>query len=130
MNSPQRILYVEDEPDIQAITRIALETLGGFTLEVCDTGMEALQKAGSFTPDLILLDVMMPGMDGPSTLRELRTLEATQATPVIFMTAKTQHHELDGYRALGALDVISKPFDPMQLADKIRTIWETCHDAD
>jgi two-component system, OmpR family, response regulator len=121
---PQRILYVEDEPDIQTITRIALETVGGFTLEVCSTGKEAVDKAGAFDPDLILLDVMMPGMDGPSTLAELRTLEVTKETPVIFMTAKAQHHEIRQYRALGALDVISKPFDPMHLADNIRSIWE------
>jgi len=121
---PQRILYVEDEPDIQTITRIALETVGGFTLEVCNSGMEAVNKATAFEPDLILLDVMMPGMDGPSTLAELRTLQATRDTPVIFMTAKAQRHEIRQYKAMGALDVISKPFDPMRLADNVRSIWE------
>ncbi|MEZ5540862.1 MAG: response regulator [Pseudomonadota bacterium] len=127
MNTPQRILYVEDETDIQTIARIALEMVGGFTLEVCDSGKEALERATTFEPDLILLDVMMPDMDGPSTLSALRSLQATQDTPVIFMTAKAQRSEINEYKAMGALDVIPKPFDPMLLADNIRSIWERSH---
>ena len=91
------------------------------------TGGEALDKADEFAPDLILLDVMMPGMDGPSTLETLRKLEQTQETPVIFMTAKTQSHEIERFRNLGALDVITKPFDPMTLADVIKGIWAKHH---
>jgi len=125
MNQPilKRILYVEDEPDIQTVARLALETVGGFEVEVCGSGREALQRAEAFRPDLILLDVMMPGLDGPATLRELRGIEALARTPVVFMTARVQPHELADYRGMGAADVIAKPFDPMTLTDKVRDSW-------
>ena len=123
MPNLSRILYVEDEPDIQAVARLALEHIGGFTVEVCSSGHEALERATAFAPDLILLDVMMPGMDGPSTLSRLRELPALSAIPVIFMTAKVQPQEVASYRAMGALDVIAKPFDPMTLSDDIRAVW-------
>ncbi len=124
----QRILYIEDEPDIQAVACLALETVGGFTVEVCGSGQEAQAKGVAFAPDLILLDVMMPEMDGPNTLKALRGIAELSTTPVIFMTAKVQANELADYRAMGALDVIAKPFDPMTLAQQIRTIWNNCHD--
>ena len=124
----ERILLVEDEPDIQAIARVALEMVGGFKLEVCNSGVEALQKAPEFGPDLILLDVMMPVMDGPGTLVALRNLTQTAATPVIFMTAKVHPSEVAEYKKLGALDVIAKPFDPMQLASNIRNIWSAVYE--
>ncbi|MDH5777559.1 MAG: response regulator, partial [Gammaproteobacteria bacterium] len=82
-----KILYVEDEPDIQAIARIALENVGGFNLEVCNSGQDAIAVAPEYLPDLILLDVMMPGMDGPTTLKELRKIDLLKNTPVMFMTA-------------------------------------------
>jgi diguanylate cyclase (GGDEF)-like protein len=115
---------IEDEPDIQAVARLALEALGGFQVRVCGTGGEGVQAAAAFDPSLILLDVMMPGMDGPSTLRALRALPQTVATPVIFMTAKVQPQEVAEYRASGVLDVIAKPFDPMTLAETILAIWD------
>ena len=90
-----RILYVEDEPDIRAIAQMALEAVGGFTVIACASGSEALANAPGASADLLLLDVMMPGMDGPSTLKALRELSATAQTPVIFMTAKVQ---AAGYR--------------------------------
>ncbi|HJM51929.1 MAG TPA: response regulator [Alphaproteobacteria bacterium] len=119
----ERILFVEDEPDIQQVARMALELAGGFTVEVCSSGPEALERAPGFAPQLFLLDVMMPGMDGPTTLAELRQLPQLAATPVIFMTAKVQPAEVAQYRELGAIDVIAKPFDPMKLADTIREMW-------
>lgn len=76
-----------------------------------------------FAPDLILLDVMMPGMDGPATLSALHALPETTSTPVIFMTAKVQKIEIENYRKMGAIDVIPKPFDPMTLAQTVRDIW-------
>jgi diguanylate cyclase (GGDEF)-like protein len=126
MASPslKRILMIEDEPDIQAVARLALEALGGFQVRICGTGREGVQAAVAFDPDLILLDVMMPGMDGPSTLQALRNLPQIIATPVVFMTAKVQPQEITEYRALGVLDVIAKPFDPMILAETILAIWE------
>ncbi|WP_137895709.1 response regulator [Ramlibacter sp. 2FC] len=121
----QRILYVEDEPDIQMVARIALETVGGFQLLVCSSGQEAVAAAPTYAPDLILLDVMMPGLDGPATLAALRALPGFDQTPVVFMTAKVQAGEVARYRQLGALDVIAKPFDPMTLAATVRGIWAT-----
>ncbi|RFC40693.1 MAG: Response regulator receiver domain-containing protein [Candidatus Nitrotoga sp. CP45] len=123
-----RILYVEDEPDIQMVARLALEALGGYTVEICSSGDEALQRAPGFQPQLFLLDVMMPGMDGPSTLKLLRALPQFAHTPVIFMTAKIQPGEVAGYKELGVVDVIPKPFDPMLLASKVQDIWERYHD--
>jgi CheY-like chemotaxis protein len=119
------ILYVEDEPDIRTVARMALEAVGGFKVHACASGQEALAAAGGANADLILLDVMMPGLDGPSTLKALREIPATAATPVIFMTAKVQPAEIAQYRSLGALDVIAKPFDPMQISAEIRRIWST-----
>lgn len=119
-----RILYVEDEPDIRAIAQMALEAVGGFTVIACASGNEALANAPGASADLLLLDVMMPGMDGPTTLKALRELPATANTPVIFMTAKVQAAEVAQYRELGAMDVIHKPFDPMALSAQITRIWE------
>ncbi len=121
------ILYVEDEPDIRTVARLALETVGGYTLMVCEGGDEAVRDGPAFNPDLILLDVMMPGMDGPSTLSALRGQASLKDTPVIFMTAKVQPSEIQRYRDLGAIDVIAKPFDPMTLADQVRGIWTRAH---
>ncbi|MFC5523267.1 response regulator [Polaromonas jejuensis] len=120
-----RILYVEDEPDIRAIAQMALEAVGGFTVIACASGSEALAAAPGAAADLLLLDVMMPGMDGPSTLQALRQLSATTSTPVIFMTAKVQPAEVAQYKALGALGVIAKPFDPMELPAQIRQICDS-----
>ncbi len=118
-----RILYVEDEPDIRMVAQMALEAVGGFAVTACASGSEALAAAPSASADLLLLDVMMPGMDGPSTLKALRELPATANTPVIFMTAKVQAAEVAQYMALGAIDVIHKPFDPMELSVQIGRIW-------
>lgn len=119
------ILYVEDDPDIRTVAQIALETVGGFALKTCHSGQEALDAvAGGYTPDLVLLDVMMPSMDGPSTLAALRTLAATAATPAVFMTAKVQAAEVAHYISLGAIGVVAKPFDPMRLAQQVRELWE------
>lgn len=122
-----RVLYVEDEPDIQMVARLALEVVGGFTVEICSSGKEALERAPVFQPQLILLDVMMPVMDGPTTLKSLRDLTQFASTPVVFMTAKTQPGEVEGYKNLGALDVIPKPFDPMKLSGQVLAIWERHH---
>ena len=126
MSELKRVLYVEDEPDIQAIAQVALEVVGGFKLKMCSSGQEALDAVSGFAPDLFLLDVMMPDMDGPATLKELRKISEFEKTPMIFMTARVQPDEVKEYLALGAMDVIAKPFDPMVLADQIRVIWERC----
>ena len=120
----ERILLVEDDPDIQVVASLALSKLGGFAVQVTGSATEALREAPGFAPDLILLDVMMPGMDGPATLAALRALPATATTPVVFMTAKIQPHEMAHYRALGSAGVIAKPFDPTTLAQKVRELWK------
>ncbi len=119
----KRILYVEDEADIRAVAEIALEAVGGFELKACSSGQEALTEVTDFGPDLLLLDVMMPGMDGPTTLAALRKLPELSETPAIFMTAKVQPEEVAALKKSGVLDVITKPFDPMGLAEQIRAIW-------
>jgi two-component system OmpR family response regulator len=119
----ERILYVEDDPDIQAIALMVLDSISGFAVEPCSSGREAVSKAVAFAPDLILLDVMMPGMDGPETLKALRQFPELQQTPVVFMTAKVQPQEVEEYLALGAVGVIAKPFDPMTLTQQLLDVW-------
>lgn len=119
---PRRVMYVEDDPDIRAIAEIALQDVGGFTVALCESGTDALAAAPGFGPELVLLDVMMPGMDGPSTLQALRKLPGMARVPVIFMTARLQRSEIREYRDLGAIGVIPKPFDPMTLSEQIAKI--------
>ena len=126
-NQLRKILYVEDEPDIQAIARISLETLGGFEVMMCGSGAEALKNAADFAPDIFLLDAMLPEMDGPAILLALRAIEQFTATPTIFVTAKAMAPEVARFKQLGAVDVIAKPFDPMKLPDQIREIWARIH---
>jgi CheY-like chemotaxis protein len=117
------VLYVEDEGDIREVTEFALED-EGFELVICASGQEALDNAIKQPIDLFLFDVMMPGMDGPTALNKLRELPQFENTPVIFMTAKVQASELEVYKALGAIGVINKPFDPMTLPDQIRELLD------
>ncbi len=126
-NSLNTILYVEDSPFVRAAAQLALETVGGFTLKMFESGEEAVQAGSAFKPDLILLDVMLPGMDGPSTFAALRKDPLMEDTPVIFMTGKVQPSDIQYYRDLGALDVIAKPFDPMTLAEQVLSIWTRAH---
>lgn len=119
-----KILYVEDDPDIQTVAKMAMELLGGFELEVCDDGYQALEKAQTFLPDLFLLDMMIPGMTGVQTLDCLRALPGLENVPAIFMTAKIQNHEIETYKRQGVLGLIPKPFDPMALANDINSIWQ------
>lgn len=122
-NEVKKILYVEDEPDIQKVAKLALEHVGGFEVMVCGSGPDAIENGPAFDPDLILLDVMMPGMDGPATLAALRKIDCLSETPAVFLTAKVLPTEIERYKALGALDVIAKPFDPMTLSDQVRAVW-------
>lgn|SRR3990167_9774818 len=119
-----KILLAEDEADIRTIAKIALEDIGKFTVSYCVSGNDALKKAKDFLPDLILLDVMMPGLDGVATFKAFRQLPEFKETPIIFMTAKVQASEIAYYLQLGAADVISKPFNPVTLADNLRTTWK------
>lgn len=120
----QKVLMVDDEPDIRKIGLVSLRSVGKWATVSASSGEEALTLAAQEKPDLILLDVMMPGMTGPDVLVKLRQQPETASIPVIFMTAKVQRTEIDGYLALGAAGVISKPFDPMLLPQQIRAIVE------
>jgi two-component system OmpR family response regulator len=119
----ERVLYVDDDPDIRAVGTFAMEGVGGLTVKACASGAEAVASAEAFAPQVILLDVMMPGMDGPATLAALRALEGTATTPVVFMTAKVQPAEVALYKEMGVIEIIPKPFDPMTLAAEIRAIF-------
>ena len=124
MSALKKILYVEDQKDIQLIARVALESISHYQLKICDGGEQALDCMAECSPDLILLDVMMPGIDGPGTVIEMRKREELQSIPVIFMTAKVLPSEVDELMSLGALGVISKPFDPVCLGSQIQKIWD------
>ena len=120
----REILYVDDEPDIREIVQMALGLMPTLSVSTADSGMRALQSMQESKPDLVLLDVMMPNMDGPTTLQQMRSQPELQSIPVIFMTAKAMPQEVARFRALGAAAVIAKPFDPMLLAENVMAIWE------
>lgn len=124
------ILLVEDDVDILDIAETVLTSHGGYTVEACASGEVAIQKAPVFRPDLILLDVMMPKKDGPTTLKELRTIPALAGTPVIFLTAKVQSKEVTQYLQMGAIGVIPKPFIPMTLCETVLAIWNQAFHSD
>lgn len=119
-----RLLHVEDDPAIRAIARIALTQVGQFTLLSCASGAEALENAPGFDPHILLLDVMMPGMDGPTTLRGLAGRMPLHDRLVMFMTAKVQPSDIESYEAQGAQGVIIKPFDAMRLYRTVLDEWE------
>ena len=118
------VLYVDDEPDIREVVQMSLSLVEGLDVQICESGERALQVLPELRPDLVLLDVMMPGMDGPSTLQKLRTMPGFESVPVIFMTAKAMPQEVARFRELGAVSVIAKPFDPIQLGQQVVSIWE------
>jgi CheY-like chemotaxis protein len=120
----RKVLMVDDEPHIRRIGELSLRGVGKWQVVLAGSGKEAIEIARRERPDVILLDVMMPGMDGPATLLELREGGDTASIPVIFLTAKAQRHEVERYRMLGAAGVLTKPFDPMTLPDDVRTILE------
>jgi two-component system OmpR family response regulator len=123
-----RILHVDDEPDIREVVELSLGLDPDFTVQGCGSGKEALAVAAEWQPDFILLDVMMPVMDGPATLIQLRENVRTAGIPVIFMTARAQAREVDRFRSLGAVGVIPKPFDPMTLAASVRSYVQPARD--
>ena len=113
----ERVLLVEDDPDIRTVAGLALEASGRLTVLACASGEEAVRLAPGFAPQIMLLDVMMPRMDGPATLAALRALPGFEKLPVVFMTAKVQAGETSRYFQLGAVDLIPKPFSPLALEE-------------
>ena len=128
MSSPplKKVLLVDDQRDIRSIATLSLGKLGGFTLRACASGQEALDCVLEFAPDLLLLDVSMPGMDGMATLDHLRALGV--AAPAIFFTARIGPEELARQRSHGAIGLVPKPFDPLKLAHQIKELWARHHE--
>lgn len=118
-----RICYVEDDEDIQRIVRMSLERVGKMTVEVVGDPMVAIERIIAFKPELVMLDWMMPGMDGPTLYRKMLATPETKSLPVVFITAKASQRELDELRTLGAAGTISKPFSPKDLPGQLRAIW-------
>lgn len=116
-----RILHVDDQPDIRGIVKLALGKLGGFNVLSCSSGEEALAAAPGFAPELLLIDMNMPGMDGMALLTRFR--EAGTGVPAIFFTARINPSDLARYRSAGAIGTLSKPFDPLKLGRQITQIW-------
>jgi two-component system OmpR family response regulator len=128
-DSLKKITLVEDDPDLQLITRLGLEVFGAYEVQVCASGAEALQSAPAFAPNLILLDLMMPGMDGFATMDALRRLPEMAVTPIVFLTANTQERVRQDLFQRGAAGIIIKPIEPRALVDQIRAIWQRLGDA-
>lgn len=119
----QRILLADDEPDILEISRIALETLGGYEVVVCESGAEFLRLLPGFQPDLVIIDALMPDMNGLEVLAEMRRMAGFEDVPAVFLTGLVLERDLRDLRASGAVDIITKPFDPMKLPQRIDGIW-------
>ena len=115
-----KVLIIDDDADIRVITALGLGNIGGMDVVEAASGAEGVRKAREEAPDVILLDMMMPMMDGMATLDALRAQSATVLTPVIFLSAKS--HEVDRLKTLGAAGILSKPFDPRTLADDVRAL--------
>lgn len=119
----ERICYVEDDDDIQRIARLSLERVGKMQVSIIGDPTAAIDGILAFKPDLVLLDWMMPVMDGPALLKRMRETDALKDMPVVFITAKASHRELEELRGMGAAGVLSKPFSPKDLPDQLRAIW-------
>jgi CheY-like chemotaxis protein len=119
-----RVCYVEDDEDIQRIVRLSLERMGKMTVEIVSDPNTAIDVMKAFAPDMVLLDWMMPGMDGPTLFRAMKDRPETSSLPVVFITAKASQLELEELARLGAAGAISKPFSPKDLPEQLRAIWE------
>jgi CheY-like chemotaxis protein len=130
MSAPalKSVLYVDDDADIREIVQMSLSLDGQMSVNLSDGGERALVKMRDERPDLVMLDVMMPGMDGPSILARMRAEEDLRHIPVIFMTAKANPSEVARFRGLSAIGVIAKPFDPMALGSQVKALWKSHHE--
>src|ERR1700726_3271614 len=117
------VLYVDDETDIRQIVQVALGLAEGVTVHTGESGEQGLELARQLLPDLMLLDVMMPGLDGPDTLKRVQADPTIAHIPVIFMTAKAMPREVALFRSMGAVGAIGKPFDPMNLSTQVLSLW-------
>ena len=124
MRPLRRVMCVEDDADIRMVLEFSLATVGGYEVCLCEDGRTALDMIQEFRPELILLDVMMPGLTGPETLHELRKMPEMDRTPVVFLTAKAMPDQMENLLQYGATGVIVKPFDPVRLPKDIVIYWE------
>lgn len=126
MDNPRRILLIDDDQGIREVARTVLEMVGGYDVETASSGLDGLEKARTSPPDAIVLDVMMPGLDGPATFALLQEQPETRDVPVILLTAKTQPADRSRFASLGVAGMLPKPFDPMALCDQIAGIlgWQ------
>jgi CheY-like chemotaxis protein len=122
--SLQTVMYVDDEPDIREVVEMSLGLVADLAVHTAGSGEQALEALPRVRPDMVLLDVMMPGMDGPTTLARMRAHPELARIPVVFMTAKAMPQEIARFIEMGAAAVISKPFDPMSLGAQVVKIWE------
>jgi two-component system, OmpR family, response regulator len=124
----RHVLYVDDDADIREIVQMSLTLDGDLSVNLCEGGERALARMREERPDLVMLDVMMPGMDGPAILARMRADEGLRSIPVIFMTAKTNSPEVERFREMSAIGVIAKPFDPMALGRQVKALWKSHHE--
>jgi CheY-like chemotaxis protein len=120
-----KVLIIDDEDDIRSVAALSLGILGGLDVVEADSGSDGVSKAAVEKPDVILLDMMMPGMDGPATLAALKSNNDTKDIPVIFLTARAMNNEVERLRQMGARGILTKPFDPTSLATQVRSILDT-----
>lgn len=128
MKDLKKILYAEDEPDVQTVVELTVQTMSDYEIKICNNGQKLLDCVDEYSPDLILLDVMMPQMDGPTTFKHLHNQKSTKNIPVIFMTAKAQSHEIEELKQEKIIGIITKPFDPISLCSEIADIWKNSND--
>ena len=124
MGSLRTILHVDDDPDIRELARMSLELIGGFDVHQCSSARAALEALGQMRPDLILLDVMMPELDGPSLVAQMRGTEDLRDLPVVYMTAKSDASATSALDGPGVIGVVTKPFDPMTLPEQLKRFWQ------
>lgn len=125
MKELKKILYAEDEPDVQTIVELTIQTMSNYEIKIVNNGKKLIECVEEYNPDLVLLDVMMPEMDGPTTFKTLQNNEKTKHIPVIFVTAKAQVHEVESFKEIGSWGVITKPFKVMELCSDIQAIWDS-----
>jgi len=121
------IMYVDDEPDMRMLFQAVLESEGNITVTLCERGDDAVDLALEHRPQMIILDVMMDGKDGPAVLRDMRREKDLSDTPVIFLTAKTEPEDIKALKDLGAAGILAKPFDMDTITGQVRALWEDSH---
>jgi CheY-like chemotaxis protein len=129
MRELRRIMCVEDDADIRTVLQFSLQDVGGYAVHMCASGEAALRDIKAFEPDMLVLDVMMPGLSGPQTLQQLRHQGLLGRAVVVFLTAKAMPSDLEELTSHGSTGIIVKPFDPMTLPDALQLYWQHGHQA-